>query len=604
MEKPVSEKLMNLRKLFSEYKIDAYVVPHSDPHQSEYLPETDERVKFISGFSGSNGICLVTQKEALLWTDSRYFLQAESELESGWSMRKMIKGEPTWFEWSTANISADSKIGYDPWLLPIDIVEKRKEYFQKNKLDFTPVQTNLVDKLWEGKPTNSKSEIFIHESEYTGRTAQDKIASIGKKLKAQECHSYFITHLEEIAWLLNLRGGDNENIPYFISYLLLSFEFDKEEVKWHGNLFTLEEKVTQNLKDYLKGINIHVKPYITIIEELGHINKKVLIDKTSCNAAVFGYITDKSVVHPGKSIIEHEKGVKNARELQGFRDCHIRDGAAIVSYLAWLDHALNVEKKTNISEYDGALHLKDIRKRHKWNMGQSFTTISSIGGNAAIVHYHPEKEKAAIINNTEIYLLDSGGQYLDGTTDTTRTTHFGIPNDEEKDAYTRVLFGNLDVERLIWPKNGTIHGGDIDILARRHLWMKGLDYGHGTGHGVGYFLNVHEGPHGISKFRTEPFLEGMVVTNEPGYYKEKAFGIRIENVLLIRSRLDEKSLGFENVTRVPYERKLIEKSLLTKNEIDHIDSYHAEVRAILTPVLKEHNDELALKWLHEKTQPL
>jgi len=366
----------------------------------------------------------------------------------------------------------------------------------------------------------------------------------------------------------------------------------------------LEEKVDEKAREYLKSLNIHVKPYITVGEELGHVDKKIFINKTSCNAAVFGYLPDKSLVTTGASIIEHLKGVKNPREIQGFKDCHIRDGAAIVSYLAWLEHQLNHEKKTDIDEYNGALHLLELRKKQKWNKGQSFTTISSAGKNAAIVHYHPEKGKSAIINNGEIYLLDSGGQYLDGTTDTTRTTHFGNPTDEERDAYTRVLLGNFDIERLVFPNNGTIHGGDIDVLARRHLWAKGLDYGHGTGHGVGYFLNVHEGPHGISKYRTEPFVEGMIVTNEPGYYKTDFFGIRIENVLLLVKKGDGKFMGFENLTVVPYERKLIDLSLLTKADIDMVNQYHAKVFDIIAPQLEEQGDKIGLEWLKHKTQPL
>jgi Xaa-Pro aminopeptidase len=304
-----------------------------------------------------------------------------------------------------------------------------------------------------------------------------------------------------------------------------------------------------------------------------------------------------------KDTIENIKCIKNEREVRGMIECHIRDGAALMKYLAWLENELNVNGKTDISEWDGACKLEEFRSNGEFFMGLSFDTISSIGANGAIIHYSPEKETAMKINNKEVYLLDSGGQYLDGTTDTTRSVHFTKAKPFEKEAYTRVLRGVLDVERIQWPIKHKITGGDIDILARRPLWEAGLDYGHGTGHGVGYFLNVHEGPIGISKGYKMPMVPGMMVSDEPGYYKDGDFGIRIENI--IRCMTDssvEDFYCFENMTIAPYCRELIDTDFLSKKDVEYINNYHKRCLELLTPFLK--NDEVALKYLQSQCEEI
>jgi len=604
MASEVAAKLVNLRKLLTQHNLDVYLINRADPHMSEYLPACDDRLKFISSFSGSNGFALVTQDEALLWTDSRYFIQAPLELEKGWKMMKMLKGEIQWNDWILKNVKENGVVGYNPFLLKADTVETHKKKFAAKKIDLKPIDEDLIEQIWSDRPAKPKDPLFIHEDTYVGRTAQEKIQDIGKELKSTGASHYIVTGLEEIAWTLNLRSNDSENTPFFIAYLVLNFDFN-EQTQFKGTLYVLEEKVTAEVSEHLKKLNIQVKSYSEILNDVAKINATIYLDTSIGNSALYNAIQDKSkVVKSDPNIIVKLKGIKNAREIQGFADCHLRDGAAIVSYLAWLDHALNVEKRTDLDEYNVCDKLAALRSEQKLNKGLSFSTISSIGANGAIVHYRPIEGKCAKINTNEVYLLDSGGQYLDGTTDTTRTTHFGTPTQEEKDAYTRVLLGNLDVERVTFPNDGTYSGADIDILARRHLWAVGLNYGHGTGHGVGYFLNVHEGPHGISKFRTYPLKEGMIVTNEPGYYKEGSFGIRIENILVVETRRDGAFLGFRNITNVPYERNLIDVKLLRKEDIEHINNYHQQVYENLEPFLKEKNDQIALKWLKEKTQKL
>ena len=603
MASEIAAKLVNLRKLLTKHNLDVYLINRADPHMSEYLPACDDRLKFISSFTGSSGFGLVTQNDALMWTDSRYFIQAPLELEPGWKMMKMLKGEIQWQDWVIQNVKENGVIGYNPFLLKADTVEAVTKKFSPKKLNLLPVEEDLIERIWEDRPIKPKDPLFIHEETYVGQSAEQKIKNIAKELKATNATTYIVTHLEEIAWTLNLRSNDSENTPFFISYLVLNFDYSGE-VKFNGTLYVLQEKVTEQVRSYLKALNIEVKNYEDILKDVANVKSTVYLDTSIANAALYNVISDKSkIVKSDPNIIVKLKGVKNAREIQGFTESHIRDGAAIVSFLAWLDHGINVDKRTDLDEENVCDKLADLRKEQELNRGISFNTISSIGGNAAIVHYRPQKDKCAKMNNTQIYLLDSGGQYLDGTTDTTRTTHFGTPTQEEIEAYTRVLLGNLDVERIIFPNDGTYSGADIDILARRHLFEVGLNYGHGTGHGVGYFLNVHEGPHGISKFRNAPLKEGMVVTNEPGYYKEGAFGIRIENMLVVEKKR-EGFLGFKNFTVVPYERKLIDLKLLGKNDVEHINQYHQYVYDTLEPLLKKRNDDIAINWLKEKTQKL
>lgn len=601
MESEISPLLVEFRKLLVENKLDAYVIPRTDPHDSEILPSCDERLKFISSFSGSNGIAVISNDQALMWTDSRYYLQAPQELQPGWQMMKMAREEIQWSQWLIKNIPQGGRVGVNPFLMNSDGFTRHEKNLKDKGIELVPLVKDLVEELWKDRPAISRDPVFILENKYSGKPASEKLTIIGEKLQALGATSYIVTSLEEIAWVLNLRGSDCESTPYFTSYLVLNYQ----EGSSTGTLYIIREKVPAEVEEYLKTLNITLKGYDQVLGDVAAIEGVVYVDKSIANHALCNALKDKKGSVTSKpNIIDKLKAIKNSTEIQGFTDCHVRDGAAVTSYFAWVERALTLEQRKDLDEYNATLKLNQLRYEKQLNKGLSFPAISSIGPNAAIVHYNPKEGSAARLNVDQIYLLDSGGQYLDGTTDVTRTTHFGIPSAEEKDAYTRVLLGNLDVERVVIPNDGSHGGADIDVLARRHLWNAGLDYGHGTGHGVGHFLNVHEGPHGISKYRTIAFEEGMIVTNEPGYYKEGGFGIRIENILVVEKRGDGAFLGFRNITLVPYERNLINLDLLSDVDIDYIDRYHKRVYDTLSHIYKETHDNISLNYLSQKCAPL
>ncbi|CAD8063357.1 unnamed protein product [Paramecium primaurelia] len=579
----INNKLNLLRELMAQRSIQAYLVPHSDAHDSEYTSDSDERLAFISGFDGSAGIGLITNTIAYLWTDSRYYLQATKQLEHGWELQKLEPGVPTWVEHAKANLKGQA-IGYDPLLISHQLKKTRGASLED--VEFKAINENLIDLIWTNKPQDSLSEVIIHELEYHQYPTTKKISQIFENLKQKQAKSILISKLDQIAWVLNLRGNDIKFNPLFKSYLYLKDDNT-------GTLFINPTKINQQVKQYLTENNIEIKSIQDVFNEK-FINAAVT--PAEINHRLIQQVEDPIVLNACP--IELLKAIKNEREIQGFKESHIRDGAALVHYLGWLEKQL-LDGEV-LDEYQAATKLAQYRYKQSRNMGLSFDSISSSGANAAIVHYHPTENNKSIINPNHIYLIDSGGQYLDGTTDVTRTYHFTQPTVEERNAYTRVLLGNLDIERLKWPQKSKIHGGDIDVLARRWLWEANLDYGHGTGHGVGYFLNVHEGPHGISKYRTEVFQPGMIVSNEPGYYEEGKFGIRIENLILC-VKVNNQFLGFENLTYCPYDRNLINLDLLSPRDRNYIDQYHALVRKTLLPLMEE---QIAKDWLIKMTEPL
>ncbi|CAG9330698.1 unnamed protein product [Blepharisma stoltei] len=590
----MSNSLTLLRSKITELGLNAYFLPHSDPHRNEYLSAHDKRIDFITGFKGSNAHTLITQEQALLWTDGRYWEEAEKELYEGWNLMKITSGVPTYYEWCIQNLPKDSIIGYDPSIVTADAAITRTKYFADKGYQFLPVERNPVNEMWENRPELSQEPIIIFDEKYAGESFTEKIGRIAAEMG--EKNFYLVTALDEIAWTLNLRGKDVEYNPVFFSYLIL--EKRGEDNKIH--LFVNERKI-ENIREYLEGNRVQIYPYEEAPSFLSAIEEGVITDSSSCNYQLY-----KAIKHPEKkeSIIAPLKAIKNSREIQGFRESHIRDGVAVCKYLAWLGKELEDGQIHN--EYEAALRLNQFRSEEDLNMGLSFSNISCSGSNASIIHYHPEPDNSSEIKKDQIYLLDSGGQYLDGTIDTTRTMHYGNPSDWEKECYTRVLLGNLDLERVVWP-HGTwgITGADLDILARRRLWNKGLDYQHGTGHGVGHYLNVHEGPQGISRARKVELKEGMNVTNEPGYYEKGHFGIRIENVMFVTKHPTiENFLCFENVTIVPYDKNLILLSMLNAEDKAYINAYHKRVYDTLSPILSFRNDDFTLNWLEKATSPI
>lgn len=587
----MSSPVALLRSKLRDLGIQAYFLPHNDSHNNEYLSTADMRMPFLSGFTGSSGHLLITEEKAFLYTDGRYWLAAESQLYPEWTLMKLAPGVPRYFEWITQNLATGSIIAYDSSIVSYESVKLRKDYFEQKGFQFKGLNLNPVNEIWTDRPNYSQDAIFRLPDEYAGKSARAKIDEMAGKMT----ENYLFTNaLDEIAWILNLRGNDIEYNPVFFSYLVLE---KKEKNTVH--LFVRKEKVA-GLEEYLQDNQVILHEYCEIEQFLRNIQGNVEVDPSKCNEAL--YLSIASPVN-GKVNISDLKCVKNPREIQGFRDSHVRDGVALCRYFAWLESELD---KGNVwNEFTAAGKLEEMRREDPLNRGLSFGTISSVGANAAVIHYKPNETESKILTKDEIYLLDSGGHYLDGTIDTTRTVHFGNPSSEEKEAYTRVLLGNLDLEKMVWPESWDISGAELDIMARRRLWAKGLDYNHGTGHGVGHFLNVHEGPQGISRGRKTVLKAGMNVTNEPGYYKAGKFGIRIENVMFVKECEGyEGFLSFENVTMVPYHKGLIELSLLSAQEKQSINNYHNKILQVLGPLLEQRGDLQTLEWLRKNTSPI
>ncbi|EGR30788.1 xaa-pro aminopeptidase, putative [Ichthyophthirius multifiliis] len=511
----------------------------------------------------------------------------------------LVRSFKPWF----TDVSENQKIGFDPLLFTNEYIEKRQNDFKQRNIELLPIEPNLIDEIWINKPEDQIKQISIHDMQFACQSTKDKIYKLKEILKEQNSNQILTSQLDEIAWLLNLRGNDIEYNPVFKSYLIIQF---LTENQYEGTLYIDQQKLNSKVNQYLTENHIQTSPYNQIYQDLQEKKKKITIQKSQINQKLYQSIPKEkihTILGQSTSPISKMKAQKIPEQIKRLKDANIRDQAALVSYLGWLENQIIEKKNTNLNEYTASIILDEKRKKSERNQGLSFPTISSVGSNASIIHYRPQKETAFLIEEDKIYLLDSGGQYLDGTTDITRTFHFGNPKQEEKDAYTRVLLGNIDIQKVIWPKKNQIAGCDIDVLARRHLWEGFQDYGHGTGHGIGYYLNVHEGPHGISKNNKEVLIEGMVVSNEPGYYKDGEFGIRIEDTLVVVNKGNEY-LGFECLTLFPYDRNLINIKLLNQNYIEFIDQYHKKVWNILFPILEKEKDIQGIKWLEKNTLPL
>ena len=621
-------KLFKLRGLMVKYNLHGYIVPTSDAHNSEYVRDVDKRREYISGFTGSAGTAVVTLSKARLWTDGRYFLQANEELSEDWALMKdRQKGTPTITDWLVKTIkeekpNAETKyIGYDPNVVSISTEETWKNSLEKTGVKLAPINDNLIDIVWgEDKPPAPCDPFIFLNIEFTGKSAKEKIEELryDMKNKAGGAEISLITALDDIAWLLNIRGSDISYNPVGIAFVAVTMT----ETIICTNI---EQCLGQDIQEHFKKERIMVRPYETfndmIIElsnSIATAKPKIWLDRTSCNSAVYatakahGKIVDNKIMFP----IALRKAIKNPVEINGMKESHIRDGAAIVRYLSWLEEQMkdgNDGAEGILDEVAVADKLENLRSEIQHYKGLSFETISSSGPNGAVIHYAPTRGNCRKLSKSEMYLCDSGGQYLDGTTDITRTVHFGIPTQHEIRCFTRVLQGHIALASAVFPI-GT-PGHKLDILARLPLHQDGLDYRHGTGHGVGCFLNVHEGPHGIGTgVRThykDGFQAGMTTSNEPGYYEDGNFGIRIENILICENAPtkfnfgDKKFLKFSNLTMAPLQRKLIDPTLLNSMEINWIDDYHKEVRDKLLPQLqRKEDDKLARQYLLRETEPI
>ncbi|KAI3900745.1 hypothetical protein MKW92_036320 [Papaver armeniacum] len=626
------DKLIALRQLFSKpgIGIDAYIIPSQDAHQSEFIAECFSRRAYISGFTGSAGTAVVTRDKAALWTDGRYFLQAEKQLSPSWIlMRAGNYGVPTTTEWLNDVLDPGCRVGIDPFLFSSNEAEEIKEEISKHNHELVPLyDINLVDQIWkESRPKPPMEPIRVHEIRYAGVHVSSKLSNLRSDLIEAGCSAIVITMLDEIAWLLNLRGNDIPHSPVMYAYLIVEIDGAK--------LFVDNSKVTPDVLAHLKSSGVELRPYDSIlseIESLASQGRQLWMDTSRVNAAIvstyrFGKNRastdsdykgkvradrhDKSDGHIGRptglckvSPITLAKAVKNYAELQGMRNSHLRDAAALTQFWSWLEE--EIHKGVVLTEVEVSDKLLEFRAKQDGFLDTSFDTISGSGANGAIIHYKPEPESCDVVDAKKLFLLDSGGQYIDGTTDITRTVHFGEPTTRQKECFTRVLQGHIAVDQAVFPENTP--GFVLDALARSALWKVGLDYRHGTGHGVGAALNVHEGPQSIS-FRfgnMTPLQKGMVVSNEPGYYEDHSFGIRIENLLVVKEINTPNHfggigyLGFENITFVPIQAKLVDLSLMSAADVDWLNDYHSQVWKKVSPLV----EGAASKWLWDNTQPL
>ena len=587
--KTVGPRLAALRSAMVKAGVDAFLIPRADAHRGESVPASEARLAYMTGFTGSAGLGVVGARKAGLFVDSRYTLQAPAQTDT-----KKIKVH----EWLLGGISPDvanyapkgGTIGYDPWLhTPGEIRDLAGRLEGRAKL--VP-GANLVDAIWSDRPAPPVSTIEFLGHNRAGQTAADKIAEIQRSIVADHADAVVLTLPESICWLLNMRGRDVPNTPFVLGFAIVPS-------KGLPTLYLDPAKITDELKTALAGVaKVASREGMTVaLARLGKAGKAVLVDPASAPEAIVS-----SLKEAGAKLVEKRdpvllpKSRKNAAELSGMREAHMLDGVALAKFLAWFDDAA---PKGGLTEIGIVTALEAFRREDETCVDASFDTISGAGPNGAIVHYRVTDKTDRTLNPGEIMLVDSGAQYLSGTTDITRTLSTGKPSDEERDRYTRVLKGMIAISMARFPKGTT--GSQIDVLARQFLWQAGVTYNHGTGHGVGAYLGVHEGPVGISSRYTTPFEVGNVISNEPGYYKTGAYGIRIENlVTVVESAEFPGYLEFETLTLAPIDKRLIRKSLLSEAERGWLDAYHHRVWKEIGPRVKGKVKD----WLKDATEAL
>ncbi len=592
MSKETFPHLEALRDLMRSKHIDAVIIPGTDPHQSEYPSEHWKFRDYVSGFTGSNGTAVVTLDDAGLWTDSRYFLQAAEQLEgSGFTLRKEnIPGEPTVLEWLGEVLDEDAVVGVDGRLFSLIEANRIEMFCAQNGFMFAP-DFRAAEAIWTDRPARPMNPAFVHDEALAGEDVDSKISRVVNALDAADADGLLITALDEIAWLLNLRGSDVDYTPVVIAFAYVS---EDERV-----LFIDSEKVTSEVKDHLKKYGVKIKDYDDIEKFLGKISSTatVMVDPNRVSDALGqAMICNKTYM---ASPVIALKGVKNECQIAGFRQAMLYDGAAMVRMMMWLEQ--NVAN--GITEMDVDRRLQQERAAYASNRGDSFHMIAGYKDHGAIVHYEATDESAYTLAPEGLLLIDTGGQYLEGTTDITRTISLGNPTAAEKHDYTLILKGHLALARAVFPK-GTM-GVQLDVLARGPLWNEGMTYLHGTGHGVGHFLGCHEGPQSIRMEANPTPLElGMVTSNEPGIYKTGEYGIRTENLLLCVPACSNEEWGefykFESLTLFPYDTTLMDMDMLSREEVKQINDYHAMVCERLRPLLNA--DEA--QWLEQKCKSI
>ena len=591
----IKDRITALRDFMSQNGISAFIVPSTDPHSGEYVPAHWESRKWLSGFSGSAGTIVVTKDNAGLWTDSRYFIQAEEQLKgTGIQLFKdRLPETPSISEWLGSVLNKGEKVGIDGWVNSMQEAASLRKELQTYGLELTLVE-DPFQYIWDDRPTLPQTPVFIHGLEYAGVSCSEKISKIKESIRSKGATGIILSSLDEIAWTLNLRGDDVHCNPLFISYLFLSGN--------KNTLYILKEKVTEEVRSYLKEHDVEIEDYKNFsknLKEFSGKDEELLQISPQANEALYTLASQHTNVIIAPSPVALMKAHKNPTEIAGFRKAMERDGVAMVKFLRWLKDAVKVGEETELSVDEKLYELRAEQANFK---GISFDTIAGYKEHAAIVHYEATPETSIPLKPEGMLLLDSGAQYLDGTTDITRTIVLGPLTEEEKKDYTLVLKGHLQLQNAEFPA-GTC-GTQLDVLARIAMWKAGINYLHGTGHGVGQFLSVHEGPHQVRMNHMPTLLEpGMTLTDEPGIYKAGRHGIRIENTLVI-VLAQESEFGtfykFEPLTLCPIDKEAILIDMLNDEELNWLNEYHQMVYNRLKPFLNEQEQT----WLEEATSPL
>ncbi len=593
----IKNRISTLRAAMKAAQIDAYIIPSSDPHQGEYVAEYWQSRTWISGFSGSAGTVVVTDKHLGLWTDSRYYLQAPEELKaSDGHLHKMDGSREAWFiNWLIDQLPNGATLACDGRLFTESDIRKIEQRLEGNGLALKS-DVDLISEVWTDRPGLSSAAIEDFSVKYAGESREQKLMRIQQKLREENVDGLWMSGLDDIAWTLNLRGQDVPMNPLFYSYLLITSE--------RHYLFIDKEKVSGTIADEMAAANVELRPYKHAFSELKEKSAqlRLWVDPKTASRAIFQSLSDNEHLEKAGPV-RGMKAIKNETEITNIRHAMVKDGVALVRAFRWLEKQL---KERPVKETEVAEKLAHFRSQQALYRGESFEAIVGYRGNGAIVHYHATSEKQSLIRNEGVLLVDSGGQYLDGTTDITRTFALGEVSDEVKKNYTRVLKGHIALAQAVFPE-GT-RGVQLDVLARQYLWKEGLNYGHGTGHGVGFFLNVHEPPQGfvpnLSERGTTPLQAGMFSSNEPGYYKANEYGIRIENLILaVQNGSDHESedfLCFEDLTLYPISKQLIDIHMLNASEKKWLNTYHERVFQALSPQLTEAERD----WLNPQCAPI
>jgi Xaa-Pro aminopeptidase len=593
---PRNESAGRITALRAELKrrgLDGFVVPRADRQQNEYLPASEERLAWLTGFTGSAGAAIVLAERAALFVDGRYTVQADAQADKSiFTIEHLVDNPPS--QWLEQNLKSGAKIGYDPWLHTAESAERLRKACEAAGAELIVVAENPIDTLWAHRPAAPAGAVSLRDLKFAGESAADKLKRVRAELARLRADALVVSDPQNVAWAFNIRGADVAHTPLALAFALVPRE-------GRPSLYIDAGKLGNDVRNALEQI-AELRAPTDLARDLGALkDKTVRLDQASAADALTRIVTEGGGKPArGSDPIALMKAVKNHAEIAGARAAHRRDGAAMARFLAWFEHAAPGGKLTEI---DAVEALESFRRDTRVLKDISFPTIAGSGPNGAIVHYRVTRKTNRMIGMNELFLIDSGAQYEDGTTDITRTVIVGTPSEEMRDRFTRVLRGHIAIATAVFPENTS--GAQLDPLARTALWQAGLDFDHGTGHGVGSYLSVHEGPARISKLGHVSLRRGMILSNEPGYYKTAAYGIRTENLVLVIAEPEpagaEKPLNaFETLTLAPIDRRLIDTRMLTAKERAWIDSYHARVAETIGPLV----DADARGWLEAATRPL